>query len=289
MGNDLNPVIGFIGLGDQGLPMAVAIAAAGYQLHVWQRTPDTLKALGDVPHVAHATTHELGAACDIVGLCVSTDDDVMEILAGGLLDGLRRGSVVVNHGTGTPKNAGRLTELCAAAGVDVLDAPVSGGRPAGEARTLTTLVGGPKAVFERCKPLFKAFSSHVVHLGKSGSGQTAKLFNNTLLMMNQASIAQIVALAEPAGMDPRALVEALKLGSATSSALTLLNTMVTPETVDHLSAVEAEDMEIFRIAMADAGIDAGDASERGLDGAERLPDLIHRLNPRTASIAVGAQ
>ena len=272
------PGVGFVGLGDQGLPMAVAIAEAGYELHVWARTPDALEVLGSTPHVAHATTRELGAACDVVGLCVSHDDDVFEVIEGGLLEGLRRGAVVVNHGTGTPNNARRLTHLCARTGVDVLDAPVSGGRPAGEARTLTTLVGGPEAVLDRCEPVFRSFSAHIVHLGDAGAGQTAKLFNNTLLMMNQASIAEVVAMAEPAGIAPRALVEALKLGSATSSALTLLNTMVTPDTVEHLSKVEAEDMAIFRAAMADAGVDAENVTARGLTGANRLPDLIRRLN-----------
>lgn len=273
------PVVGFIGLGDQGLPMAVAMADIGYQLHVWARTPDSLDVLGETPHIAHTSTRELGAACDIIGLCVSADDDVFEVVEGGLLDGLRRGAVIVNHGTGTPKNARRLAELCARAGVDVLDAPVSGGRPAGEARTLTTLVGGSKTVLARCEPVFRAFSAHIIHLGDAGAGQTAKLFNNTLLMMNQASIVEVVAMAEPAGLDPRTLVEALTLGSATSSALTLLNTMVTPDTVEHLSKVEAEDMAIFRAAMTDAGIDSADATARGLTGAKRLPELIRRLNP----------
>jgi 3-hydroxyisobutyrate dehydrogenase-like beta-hydroxyacid dehydrogenase len=279
MPENTKPAVAWIGLGDQGLPMAVAIAESGYPLHVWARRPASLQALGDVPYVRHHTTHDLGAACDTVGLCVGTDDDVMEIVSGGLLDGLRPGSVVVNHGTGIPGNAVRLTEICAAAGVDVLDAPVSGGRPAAEARTLTTLVGGPESIAQRCEPLFRSFSRSVVYLGRSGSGQTAKLFNNALLMMNQASIAEIVELAGNAGADPVRLVEALKLGSASSSALTLLNTMVTPATVEHLSKVEAEDMEIFAAAMADSGVNAGPVTARGLEGANRLTELIRRLNP----------
>ena len=117
------PAIGFIGLGDQGLPMATAIAEAGYPLHVWARHPGSLDALGNVAHVRHDDSKELAASCDIVALCVSTDEDVMQIVTGGLLDGLCSGSVIVNHGTGTPRNAVRLTETCARAGVDVLDAP----------------------------------------------------------------------------------------------------------------------------------------------------------------------
>lgn len=123
------PTVGFIGLGDQGLLIATAIAEAGYPLRVWARHPASLDALGDTEYVSHDTTKDLGAACGVVGLCVDTDDANMQIVTGGLLDGLRPGSVVVNHGTGTPGNAVKLTEACAEAGVDVLDAPVSGGRP----------------------------------------------------------------------------------------------------------------------------------------------------------------
>jgi 3-hydroxyisobutyrate dehydrogenase-like beta-hydroxyacid dehydrogenase len=94
-------------------------------LHVWARHPGSLDALGNVAHVRHDDRKDPAASCDIVALCVSTDDDVMQIVTGGLLDGLHPGSVVVDHGTGTPRNAVRLTETCARAGVDVLDAPVS--------------------------------------------------------------------------------------------------------------------------------------------------------------------
>jgi 3-hydroxyisobutyrate dehydrogenase-like beta-hydroxyacid dehydrogenase len=101
MSSDDKPAVGFIGLGDQGLPMATAIAEAGYQLNVWARRPASLEALGDAPHTAHAALPELAAASDIVALCVSTDEDVLR-LAAELLPHLRPGSLLVNHGTGTP-------------------------------------------------------------------------------------------------------------------------------------------------------------------------------------------
>ena len=273
------PVIGFIGLGDQGLPMATAIAEGGYALHVWALHPKSLDVLGDVPHVRHPNTRDLGAVCDIVCLCVSADKDVMQVVAGGLLDGLHPGSIVVNHGTGTPGNAARLTEICTPVKVDVLDAPVSGGRLAAEKRALTTMVGGPQPVAERCEPLFRSFSQHVVYMGDTGSGQTAKLFNNTLLMMNQANIAELIELAVSFGTDPSRLVDVLKLGSASSQALTLLNTMVTLDTVDHLSKVEAEDMQLFANAMAERHLTADTVTARGLAGATGLTALLHRLNP----------
>ena len=89
------PAVGFVGLGDQGLPMATAVARAGYPLHAWARRSASLDALGDTEHVGHDTTGDLGAACDVVGLCVSSDENVMRIVTGGL----RPGAVVVNHGT----------------------------------------------------------------------------------------------------------------------------------------------------------------------------------------------
>ena len=178
----------------------------------WARKPSSLDRLGGTGHVKHDSLRDPGAACGIVGLCVRTDDDVLQVVT-GLLDGLRSGSVIVSHGTGTPQTAARLTGLCARAGVDVLDAPVSGGHPGAGAKSLTTLVGGPEAVVRRCEPVFRSFSSHVVHLGPAGTGQTAKLFNNAFLMMNQAAIAEVVELALSAGMDPIRLFERLSFAA----------------------------------------------------------------------------
>jgi 3-hydroxyisobutyrate dehydrogenase-like beta-hydroxyacid dehydrogenase len=271
--------VGWIGLGDQGLPMAQAIAEAGFPLHAWARRPTSLDGLRDVAHTRHDTVEELAAACDVVGLCVGTDEDVLNLVTGDLLAGLRPGSVVANHGTGIPSFAVRLAELCGAAGVAVLDAPVSGGRPAAEEHRLTTMVGGPREVAQRCEKVFASFSRHVVHLGDAGAGQWAKLFNNALMIMNQAAIAEIVALAGDLGQDVVRLVEVLKLGSAGSTALNLLNTMVTLENVEHLSGVEALDMELFDQALREAGLDPAAVTERGLAGAEGLPRLLTRLNP----------
>ncbi|WP_194926461.1 NAD(P)-dependent oxidoreductase [Catenulispora pinisilvae] len=272
------PAVGFIGLGDQGLPMARAVAEAGFPLHVWARRPASLDGLRGVPHTAHDTLSDLAMAADIVALCVSTDEDVFDLVTGGLLAAMRPGAVLVNHGTGLPAAAVRLTELCAPAGVEVLDAPVSGGRPGAVERRLTTLVGGPESAARHCEPVFAAFSGHVVHLGAAGSGQLAKLLNNALLMLNQAAVADIVELTGPLGLDAARVADVLKLGSAASTALTLLNTMVTPDNVEHLSGVEALDMELFDAAMRQAGVDAAAITARGLAGANGLPKLVRRLS-----------
>ena len=280
--------IGFIGLGDQGLPMAVAVAEAGYPLHVWARRASSLDHLGQMSHIRHANIAMLASACEVVALCVGTDNDVFEIVEGGLLASLRSGSIIVNHGTGTPRNALRLSELCASAGVTALDAPVSGGRAGAEAKTLTTMVGGPLASVEHCEPLFRSFSAHVVHLGRPGAGQGAKLLNNALMILNQASIVEVVNLGAAFGIDPGTLVEVLNLGSAASRALSLLNTNMRPETIantmDHMLRVLALDMEIFATAMKEQGMDASAITARGLAGIAALPDLVYRLlNPTPES------
>ncbi|MET7995014.1 NAD(P)-binding domain-containing protein [Amycolatopsis sp. NPDC005232] len=106
--------IGFIGLGDQGAPLATAIAETGFPLHVWARRPASLTAVAGVAHTAHNTVADLAAAVDVLALCVSEDEDVLGLLTGGLLDALRPGAVVVNHGTGVPSAATRMASLCAA-------------------------------------------------------------------------------------------------------------------------------------------------------------------------------
>jgi 3-hydroxyisobutyrate dehydrogenase-like beta-hydroxyacid dehydrogenase len=272
------PVVGFIGLGDQGLPIATAIAKAGYQLHVWDRRPQAADNLREVPHFRHESSGELAASCDVVALCVPSDEDAIDVVRRGLLDQLRPGAVVINHGTGMPANACRLSEICAPGGVDVLDAPVSGGRLAAEERRSTTMVGGPEPTARRCEPLFRSFCRHVFYLGGSGSGQTAKLFNNTLLMMNQANIAEVVELAASYGADVTTLVEVFKASSANSTALELLNTMITVDTVDHLVAVQLLDMDIFARAMSDRGVSAELATSRAIEGTNNLHGLLHRLN-----------
>ena len=272
--------VGFVGLGDQGAPMAVAIAQAGFTLHVWARHAASLAVLADVPHVVHDTLADLGANCKVVGICLPTDDDVDGVVHGGLLANLRPGSVVVNHGAGLPSYAQRLTRQCAEHGVNVLDAPESGAHAAAVAHTSTTMVGGEESIATWCTPVFRSYSSHVRYQGPSGSGQLAKLFNNALMMMNQANIEEIVTVADQLGMDVPALVELLKVGSAASFTLSALNDAITVDNAAHLRQVELVDMQVFADAMAERDADADAVTSRGVSGAEGLVDLINRVRPR---------
>lgn len=277
MNNATIAKVGFIGLGDQGLPIAIAIMEAGFDLHVWARRQHSLKPLSDTPCVTHDSVASLASAVDTVILCVSTDDVVDQLLREDLLPNLRTGATVINHGTGSPGKARQLHRLGQASGVSVIDAPVSGGRPGAESRKLTMFVGGSHGSVDSATPVLQACANNIVRLGGPGTGQMAKLLNNTLLALNQAAIADVLELATLIGLSPGTLMEALRLGSADSRALQLLNTMVTPDTVDHLASVEALDMEIFKDAMSEEHIDADAMTDRALSGARHLPDVMERL------------
>lgn len=268
------PAVGFIGLGDQGAPIAQAIIDGGYPFHVYARRPDSLKALKGYPYTAHDTLVDLGAACDVIGLCLREDSDNVEIaVRGGLLAAMRRGAVLVNHGTGLPQAARELADLAAPYGIDVLDAPVSGGRAIALARQLTTIVGGDPQVVERMTPIFETFSKAVVHTGPTGSGQYAKLFNNTLMMMNHKNVIEILRLAQALDLPVQSLLEVLRSGSATSFALQALGPSITSENVHHLQSLELIDMELFGSAVESLGSRATSVIERAVAGAQELAEL----------------
>ena len=242
--------IGFIGLGDQGGPMARAIAQAGWSLHVWARHPRSLAVLAGTPHTAHESVPDLGRACDMVGLCMTDDSDVREILEDeGLLASLPTSGIIVNHGTGDPRVAATLAERVREQGHELLDAPVSGGRPAAETHTLTTFVGGDAGTARRSRPVFAAFSSAIAYMGPPGTGQLAKLLNNASLLANLRNVEDIIAIGASAGINPRSLLDALKTGSGSSFALQFLAGEISPEMAQHLPELWHKDIGHFSDAI----------------------------------------
>jgi 3-hydroxyisobutyrate dehydrogenase-like beta-hydroxyacid dehydrogenase len=272
------PAIGFVGFGDQGGPIARAIAEAGYPLHVWARRPQSLTALEGVPYIVHESLAELGASVDIVGLCLSEDMDNRQVLLEkGLLAALRAGSIVVNHGTGLPKEAEAVAALAAERGVQVVDAPVSGGRVGAVAKQLTTIVGGQTDAVERCRPVFETFSKLVVHMGPAGTGQVGKLINNTMLMANQKNIADLLGIAQSFGADLPGLVTVLRSGTASSTALQVLGSAIRPDNAEHLRRLQLVDMDIFAEAVQEMP-DVHTIVKRAIQGAQALPDLAALVN-----------
>ncbi|MFJ9034349.1 NAD(P)-dependent oxidoreductase [Streptomyces sp. NPDC102274] len=223
---------------------------------------------------------DLGVACDIVCLCLPEDIDVHSVVVdGGLLEAMRPGSVLVNHGTGLPAFAEELTRICAARDVHVLDAAVSGARAGALTKTLTTMVGGDEAQAKRCEPVFASFSANVVHMGGAGSGQMAKLFNNTLMMLNQRSIDEIIEVAQRVRLDLPKLLNVLGTGSASSAALAALNSAITVDNAEHLTKLQLIDMQLFADAVAPHNAQADSVTARAIAGSHRLAALAHAVAP----------
>lgn len=272
------PVVGFVGLGDQGLPIAQAIADGGFPLHVWARRPGSLEALEGHAFTAEPGLAELGAVSDVVILCLPEDHDVRAVvLDGGLLAAMRPGTVLVNQGTGLPAEALRLGELTEPRGVACVDAPVSGGHAVAVARQLTTIAGGTDDAVALVRPVFDTFSKEVIHAGPSGSGQYGKLFNNTLMMMNHTNLIEVLHVAQAADVPLPGLLQVLRSGSARSFALEAIGPSITTENVDHLRTLEIIDMDVFAEAVSFLGGVPARVVERAVAGANGLPDLTRTV------------
>lgn len=275
--------VGFIGLGDQGGPMAEAIGEQTFDLHVWARRPASLSAVAAVPHAAHDTVAGLAASAELIGLCLRDDADIWNLLDGQhLLANVAPGTIIVNHGTGDPGEAERIGAHVAEAGAVYLDAPVSGGGPGARARTLTTFVGGPADAFEAARPVFEAFSDTVRLMGPVGGGQFTKLFNNALTITNMKNAEDVLALAEQVGLDLPALIEIIGASSGGSAALLALGRDITPELAEHLNPLMCKDMQHFAEAVRERGAHPEEVLARGMAGASGLLEAAH-LVARTGS------
>ncbi|MDX2850443.1 NAD(P)-dependent oxidoreductase [Streptomyces sp. PA03-3a] len=273
--------IGFIGLGDQGGPMAEAIGEHGFELHVWARRPASLAAVEKVPHTVHDTVADLGASVRMIGLCLRDDADLWDVLDGqGLLAAVAPGTIIVNHGTGDPTEAVRIAEHVARAGGIYLDAPVSGGSPGARARTLTTFTGGSRDAFEAARPVFATFSDTVKLMGPAGAGQFTKLFNNALTITNMKNAEDVLGLAAQVGLDVPALIDVVSASSGGSAALRALGGDITPELAEHVHTLMHKDMHHFADAVRAGGGDPSEVLERGLAGAAGLVEAA-RMVART--------
>ncbi|MBX5485160.1 2-hydroxy-3-oxopropionate reductase [Mycolicibacterium hassiacum DSM 44199] len=213
--------VGFIGLGSQGGPMARRIIEGGFETTLWARRAASLEPYAGTAAKTASSPAELGAASDLVCLCVVADDDVREVLYGdaGVLAGMNEGGIIAIHSTVHPDTVREVAEKAAEKGVSVIDAPVSGGGPAVEEGKLLVMVGGDEEIAERCRPVFATYADPIVHLGPLGSGQVTKILNNLLFTANLGAALSTLELGESLGIPRVRLAEVLNGGSATSKAL----------------------------------------------------------------------
>jgi 2-hydroxy-3-oxopropionate reductase len=215
--------MGFIGLGTMGSPMVRRLLNGGYPVTVWARRQETIAPLVAAGASAGESPADVAASADIIMTMVTDTKAVEEVVLGerGIARGARPGSLVVDHSTIAPDGARRMASALTAQGVDMLDAPVSGGSAAAEAGTLAIMIGGSPAAVERVTPVLSLYAKTIVHVGASGAGQVAKACNQICTIVNQLGAAEAMLLAERAGVDPRAVKDALMGGFAASRMLDL--------------------------------------------------------------------
>lgn len=238
-----------------GRPMVRRLAEAGHEVRVLGRSADSRAALAQEPARVVGQVAEVGAGADIVLVCVHTDAQVREVcLDSGLSDTLPAGAVLVVHTTGSP----RTVEEIAARGVDVVDAPVSGGPPDVAAGHLTLFVGGADDTVARVRPVLRGYGDPVLHVGPLGAGQRVKLVNNTVFAAQIALLAHAARLGSRLGVDERLLLDALTHGSASSRALAgVVRRGSVAEFARSTAEFLGKDLDVVRAVAQELGADLG--------------------------------
>lgn len=213
--------VGFIGLGIMGQSMAANLLKAGYELTVWNRTASRMKPLLDAGARGASSPREAAASADVVITIVTDSPDVEQVLLGddGVIHGAAPGTIVIDMSTISPERTVSMARRLAEKEIFMLDAPVTGGDVGAREGTLSIMVGGDEAVFERCRPLFEAMGRHIVHVGANGSGQTVKLSNQVIVALNLLAMAEGLAFAAKAGVDLQKMLSVVQKGAAGSWAL----------------------------------------------------------------------
>jgi 2-hydroxy-3-oxopropionate reductase len=213
--------IGFIGPGIMGGPMAQNLMKGGHKLWVYARRPEATQALVKAGATACPTAMEVAKHADVIFLIVSDTPDVESVIFGeqGLSKGTRNGTVIVDMSTISPTATKVFAERLAKQGVDMLDAPVSGGETGAINGTLSIMVGGKAKVFERVKPLFELMGKNIVLVGDNGAGQVAKACNQIVVAVTIEAVAEALTFARKNGADAAKVRDALMGGFAGSKVM----------------------------------------------------------------------
>lgn len=213
--------LGFIGLGKMGKPMAVNLLKAGHDLIVYNRSKGAVKELAELGAASAETPSEVGEKAEVIFLCLPVGKDVAGVVAGekGILGTASPGTVIVDHSTISPDDSKRMYDVCREKGVGFLDAPISGGVTGAQAGTLSIMVGGDKADFDRVFPLLEILGKNIYYLGSAGSGNVMKLVNNLLVGITNAALAEAFVLAVKAGLNPAQVLDILSNATGDSAML----------------------------------------------------------------------
>ena len=244
--------IGFVGLGIMGTPMAGHLIAAGHQLFVFTlgKMPETISGTRATQCI---TARGVAERADIVFLMVPDTPDVEVALFGetGVASGLTKGKVVVDMSSISPLATKTFAQKINALGCDYLDAPVSGGEVGAKNATLSIMVGGPDAAFERVRPLFELMGKNITLVGGNGDGQTAKVANQIIVALTIEAVGEALLFASRAGADPARVRQALMGGFASSKILEVHGERMIKRTFDPGFRIELHQKDL-NLALASA-------------------------------------
>ena len=210
--------IGFIGLGIMGSGMTRNLLEDGFDVRVWNRTASKMEPLVAAGAAAADGPSDVAAHADITITCVSDTPDVEEVILGdgGVVEGIRAGSLVVDMSTISPHATREIAARLAEADAHMLDAPISGGSEGAADGTLSIMVGGDAEQVERAMPAFRAMGTTITHVGPAGAGQTVKLVNQILVVGTMWAVGEALLFAEAADLDLEKTLEAVTGGAAGS-------------------------------------------------------------------------
>ena len=218
------PTVGFIGIGVMGRSMAGHLLEAGYSVHVYNRTQAKAQDLVARGAQWQSSPGKVAAAADVIITIVGFPVDVESVYLGedGVLAQARSGSLAIDMTTSCPNLASRIAQEAAAKGIEVLDAPVSGGDIGAREARLSIMVGGSVSGFERALPLFEIMGKNIVHQGPAGSGQHTKMCNQIAIASGMVAISEAMAYAKKSGLQPETVLKSIESGAAGSWSLTNL-------------------------------------------------------------------
>ena len=213
--------IGFIGLGIMGKPMCKNLLKAGYSVTAYNRSRPAMLEVEAAGAALASSPREVAAASDVVITMLPNSPDVAAVVTGenGVLEGAHEGLIIVDMSSISPIAA---REICAAAqakGVEMIDAPVSGGEPKAIDGTLSVMAGGKPEVFEKVKPILLCMSASATLCGEIGAGNTTKLANQVIVAVNIAAVGEALVLGKKAGVKPEAIYQAIRSGLAGSTVM----------------------------------------------------------------------
>ena len=220
--------LGFIGLGIMGKPMVRNLLKAGHEVVVFDVIRENLDISVKDGARAAASSKAIAQECDIIVTMLPNSPHVKTVVTGadGILEGAKAGTIIVDMSSIAPLASQEIEKACAAKGVKMIDAPVSGGEPKAIDGSLSIMVGGDKEVFEKVKPILLQMGASAVHCGDIGAGNTTKLANQVIVAANIAAVAEAYTLAKKAGVDPQLVFDAIKGGLAGSTVMNAKSPMM---------------------------------------------------------------